>query len=250
MFFVYVLRSEKTGRRYVGSCQHLDARFQRHNNGEVPATRHGLPWILVHNERFSTRGEAMRQERYFKTGRGRDELDRIERSRLQTAPARINGLIFTLIALVATTIHAQEATTQSIGDSRSKPVERAASAATPADTPRLPELSQLDEVFKQSSIGKAADESRIRIEMRKLQNQVVNDPAVVAAKAAAESAPTDLQKRDRLRDYYKIYYGNMRARTGSAELRAALDKSRDAHLALLNQPRVRPSAASSADAPH
>src|SRR4051794_30600412 len=44
MFYVYVLRSEKTGR---------------------------------HREKFSTRAEAERKERYYKTGRGRDELGRL-----------------------------------------------------------------------------------------------------------------------------------------------------------------------------
>jgi putative endonuclease len=78
MFFVYVLRSEKTGRRYVGSCENLDDRLRRHNAGECNATRHGVPWILIHRESFLTRTEAVERERYYKTGRGRDELDRIK----------------------------------------------------------------------------------------------------------------------------------------------------------------------------
>jgi putative endonuclease len=78
MFQVYVLRSRKTARRYVGSCEDLDDRVRRHNAGESKATKHGVPWAVIHNERFSTRAEATRRERYYKTGRGRDELDRIE----------------------------------------------------------------------------------------------------------------------------------------------------------------------------
>jgi putative endonuclease len=77
MFYVYVLRSGKTGRRYVGSCEDLDDRVRRHNSGEAKATRHGIPWKLVHTESFLTRREAVKKERYFKTGRGRDELDRL-----------------------------------------------------------------------------------------------------------------------------------------------------------------------------
>ena len=74
MFHVYVLRSMKTGRYYVGSCQDLDDRIRRHNAGHSKATRHGIPWFLVKKESFSTRTEAVRRERYFKTGRVRDEL--------------------------------------------------------------------------------------------------------------------------------------------------------------------------------
>jgi putative endonuclease len=76
MFHVYVLRSEKTGRRYIGSCQDLDIRLQEHNGGKSLATRHGKPWILIHSEDFETRPEAVRRERFFKTGKGREELDR------------------------------------------------------------------------------------------------------------------------------------------------------------------------------
>jgi putative endonuclease len=76
MFHVYVLKSSKTGRRYVGSCENLNDRLRRHNNGESKATKHGIPWILLHSEKFETRAAAMTKERYYKTGRGRDELDR------------------------------------------------------------------------------------------------------------------------------------------------------------------------------
>jgi putative endonuclease len=75
MFHVYVLRSATTGRRYIGSCEDVDERLRRHNLGHSKATRHGIPWILVHRESFSSRAEATRRERYFKTGRGREELD-------------------------------------------------------------------------------------------------------------------------------------------------------------------------------
>jgi putative endonuclease len=78
MFHVYVLRSEKTGRRYVGSCEDLSARVDRHNSGKVRATKHGSPWRLLHSETLSTHNEAVRRELYYKTGRGRDALDQLE----------------------------------------------------------------------------------------------------------------------------------------------------------------------------
>jgi len=75
MLYCYVLRSQKTGRRYVGSCEDREERLRRHNAGDTKATKHGIPWSLIHSEAFSTRGEATARERYYKTGRGRDELD-------------------------------------------------------------------------------------------------------------------------------------------------------------------------------
>jgi predicted GIY-YIG superfamily endonuclease len=47
MFYVYVLRSSKTGPRYVGSCENIDERIRRHNLGHSKATAtvfHGLSW--------------------------------------------------------------------------------------------------------------------------------------------------------------------------------------------------------------
>jgi putative endonuclease len=75
MYFVYVLRSAVTGRLYTGSTADVQDRLRRHNSGESKATRHGIPWLLVHTETFATRAEAVRRERYYKTGRGREELE-------------------------------------------------------------------------------------------------------------------------------------------------------------------------------
>jgi len=77
MFYVYVLKSEKTGRRYIGSCEDVSERLRRHNLGHSKSTRHGVPWTLVHTESFPNRADATRRERYYKSGRGRDEFDRL-----------------------------------------------------------------------------------------------------------------------------------------------------------------------------
>ena len=61
----------------MGSCEDRDDRLRRHNAGESKATRSGVPWILVRSEAFPSRVDAVRRERYYKTGRGRDELDRL-----------------------------------------------------------------------------------------------------------------------------------------------------------------------------
>lgn len=52
-------------------------RLRRHNAGHNKATKHGVPWELLHTEPFPTRSEAVLRERHCKTGRGRDELDRM-----------------------------------------------------------------------------------------------------------------------------------------------------------------------------
>lgn len=82
MFFCYVLLSQKTGRRYVGSCENLTERIRRHNAGDSKATNHGVPWVLLYSESFGTRSAAAQCERYYKTGRGRDSLHKKAEERL------------------------------------------------------------------------------------------------------------------------------------------------------------------------
>ena len=113
-------------------------------------------------------------------------------------------------------------------------------SAVPSPGANIPDLSQLDALFKQSSMGKEADDFKRHLELRKLANQVVGDPAIVAAKAAARAAKTDLEKREKLRVYYNLYYGRMRSLASTPELKAYVDALKTAHLTLLAQPRVRP----------
>jgi putative endonuclease len=60
-----------------GSCEDLTERIRRHKAGDSKATKHGAPWVLVHSESFASRSEAAQRERYYKTQRGRDELDKL-----------------------------------------------------------------------------------------------------------------------------------------------------------------------------
>jgi uncharacterized surface protein with fasciclin (FAS1) repeats len=115
--------------------------------------------------------------------------------------------------------------------------------------PNVPELSQLDEAFKQKSLGKEADQRRLHIEWRQLKNQLVNDPSIRAAKAAALVARTDLEKRNRLRNYYNVYYDRLSALASSAEMKLALEALKTTYFKSIDQPRVRPSPTASSQAP-
>ena len=106
--------------------------------------------------------------------------------------------------------------------------------------PTIPERAQIDQIFKQTSLGREADERRLHVEWRELANRVVNEPDVIEAKRAADTAHTDLEKRQRLRAYYALYYGRMRALASSSEMKAALNELESAHVARTSQRRVRP----------
>ena len=77
MFEVYVLRSLKDGIRYVGSGEDAEERLRRHNKGDYRFTKGHRPWELVYKENYETRSEAVRRERFLKTGQGRVFLNTI-----------------------------------------------------------------------------------------------------------------------------------------------------------------------------
>ena len=154
---------------------------------------------------------------------------------------KIEGLIFSaLLGSLPLTLRGQDAAPPAVDlYSTEKQPEITATPYPEPNGPDFPEISQLDQAFKQKSLGKEVDARRLLIEWRQLKNQVVNDPEVRAAKAAAQAARTDLGKRNLLRDYYKIYYERMSALASSAEIKLALESFKGASLRPINQPRVR-----------
>lgn len=77
-YWVYVLRSDSANRRYVGQTDDVERRLEKHNAGLVFSTAPYRPWHLLHSEEFRTRGDAMRRERFLKSGQGRVFLDQLE----------------------------------------------------------------------------------------------------------------------------------------------------------------------------
>ena len=155
-------------------------------------------------------------------------------------------------AIVATALvmHGQEAAPPSVDLYEEQEQQKATvTPSPPPNGPELPELKQLDESFKPKSLGKDADTLREHIEWRQLENRTVNDPEVRAAKAYAQAARTDLEKRNRLRNYYDIYYQRMAALATTPELKVALEALKTSHQGALDQPRVRPTPDTSTPTP-
>ncbi len=81
MYFAYVLTSEVTGKRYIGQTENLARHLREHNTPEYNPCKHTSrnrgPWRLVCFETFATHAEAMRRERWLKSGVGRRWLDEV-----------------------------------------------------------------------------------------------------------------------------------------------------------------------------
>ena len=76
MNYVYVLWSSKLNKRYVGTTNNVEKRINEHNRGYNKFTSGGIPWLLVLKEEYSTKTEALKRERFLKSGRGRAILDK------------------------------------------------------------------------------------------------------------------------------------------------------------------------------
>ncbi|WKZ27400.1 MAG: GIY-YIG nuclease family protein [Candidatus Paceibacterota bacterium] len=74
MFYIYILRSLKDGRTYVGYTNNLQARLRLHNAGKVASTKYRVPLQLIFSESFTTSAEARKRELYWKSGAGRRKL--------------------------------------------------------------------------------------------------------------------------------------------------------------------------------
>ena len=69
---VYILRSESDpSRHYVGITNDASARLEWHNHGPSGHTRSHRPWSVVVSMEFPNEREAVRFEKYLKSGSGR-----------------------------------------------------------------------------------------------------------------------------------------------------------------------------------
>jgi len=70
MYFVYILKSEKQERYYVGCTSNLKRRIDEHNLGKVISTKAYTPWSLVYVENYSFRSDAFEREKQIKSYKG------------------------------------------------------------------------------------------------------------------------------------------------------------------------------------
>lgn len=74
MYYVYVLKSRKDGRFYVGCTADLRKRVAEHDDGKVRSTNHRLPFDLLYYEASWNHTDALHREKYLKTTYGKRYL--------------------------------------------------------------------------------------------------------------------------------------------------------------------------------
>jgi putative endonuclease len=69
-YYVYILVSEKDGKKYTGFTKNLRLRFKRHQQGLVQSTKDRRPFKLIYYEACLNEKDAVHREKYFKTYNG------------------------------------------------------------------------------------------------------------------------------------------------------------------------------------
>jgi len=68
VYYTYVLLSQKDRRFYTGWTGNLKKRIEKHNDGEVSSTKYRRPLRLIYYEACLDKYDALRREKYLKTG--------------------------------------------------------------------------------------------------------------------------------------------------------------------------------------
>ncbi len=77
VFTVYILYSAAFDKIYTGYTSNLEERFLSHNElGTKGWTIKFRPWKIVHTEFFERKEEAIKKEKYLKSGVGREWIQR------------------------------------------------------------------------------------------------------------------------------------------------------------------------------
>lgn len=89
MYYVYVLKSKKDKKCYIGSTKDLRRRVELHNLGRVFSTRRRVPLVLVYYEAYLSEGDARMREQALKNyGQGITNIyKRITRSLMESEGA-------------------------------------------------------------------------------------------------------------------------------------------------------------------
>ena len=74
---VYILKSLRYPKTYVGSTLNLTRRLQEHNQNQSLFTKRYVPWKVIYKEEMTDISEARKREKYFKSLIGRRLIKKI-----------------------------------------------------------------------------------------------------------------------------------------------------------------------------
>jgi putative endonuclease len=76
--YIYILKSDKTGKYYIGSSDNPERRLEKqHNMGFVKSTRSGIPWKIVFKQEYADLLIARKIEHKLKKLKSRIIIEKI-----------------------------------------------------------------------------------------------------------------------------------------------------------------------------
>ena len=81
MYKLYILKSSRFNRHYIGITDNLDNRLRKHNSGSVRSTKFCKPWVISYVENFDNKTDARKREIYLKKTAGvrKEIFDKIDK---------------------------------------------------------------------------------------------------------------------------------------------------------------------------
>jgi len=71
MWYVYIVKSENSNYKYIGSTNELNRRLKEHNDGICKASKPYKPFRLIGYIAVCNKDIAIKLEKYLKTGSGK-----------------------------------------------------------------------------------------------------------------------------------------------------------------------------------
>jgi len=75
--YVYILKSLKDGKYYIGYTTNIEARLAFHNAGKQRSTKSRIPFELIHFETFDLKREALKREKQIKSYKGGEAFKKL-----------------------------------------------------------------------------------------------------------------------------------------------------------------------------
>lgn len=77
MYYLYILKSLKDGKYYIGSSDNWKRRVLEHNSGRSKYTKDRGPFELVYKEEYNTNSEAKKREYYMKSLKSKIAIEKL-----------------------------------------------------------------------------------------------------------------------------------------------------------------------------
>ena len=71
---IYILLSQKSDRYDIGQTNNLEIRLRQHQDGRNSWANRYKPWVVIYQNRHTTRAEAIKEERYLKSLKNKERI--------------------------------------------------------------------------------------------------------------------------------------------------------------------------------